>query len=163
MPKTDLQKRSYYGFVVAYWEHILLMYIGIPVCAIILAFGFIRPSMVTQNNYWYKLVITILVLLLAYALADIAKRETEDNMNFIDREFANENKELVRHVDKIYQDYLNHDFVYYSMIAAIVCVVATLVVFLLSVFIHGLLPVAYVILDLTIIAVIVMFELDTLY
>lgn len=162
MPETDLQKRFYRGFVVPYWEHILLMYIVIPICAIILAFGFIRPSMIAQNSYWYKLVITILVLLLAYALADIAKRETEDNMNFIDREFANENEELVRHVDKMYQDYLNHDYVYYSMFAALACLVATVVIFLLSIYIHGLLLFAYIALDLTIVAGIVMFDLDTL-
>lgn len=162
MSDTDLQKKVYRDFAIAYWLHILLMYMGIPICAIVLAFGFIRPSAIAQHNYWYKLVITILVLAILYAVGEITKRETEYDKHFIDREFANENKELVRRVDKMYQAYLNYDRVYYSMIAAIVCVFATVVIFLLSIFIPALLAVVYWVLDLTIVAVIVMFDLDTL-
>lgn len=162
MPETDTQKKVYRNFVISYWLHILLMYIGIPICAIILAFGFIRPSAVAQQGYWYKLVITILALAIAYALGDITKRELEYDKPFIDRNFANENKDLVRRVDNMYQKYLNHDHVYYSMIAAIVCVVATVVIFLLSIFIPALLAVVYWVLDLTIVTVIVMFDFDTL-
>lgn len=162
MPETDTQKEVYRNFAIAYWLHNLLMYAGIPICAIILAFGFIRPSAVAQQDYWYKLVITILALAIAYALGDITKRELEHTKSFIDRNFANENKDLVRRVDNMYQKYLNHDYVYYSMIAAIVCVVATVTIFLLSIFIPALLAVVYWVLDLTIVAVIVMFDLDML-
>lgn len=163
MPKTDLQKRFYRDFVTNHWLHILLMYVGIPVLAVTLAFGFIRPSAVSQHSYGYKLVITILALLLIYAEAYIARYDSENAKNGIDRLFVDENKDLVNRVDKIYQNYLNHDYVYYSMIVAIVCVVATLIVFLATIFIPALLSVAYWILDLTIVAVIVMFELATLY
>lgn len=163
MPKTNQQKRAYHEFIITHWLHILLMYVAIPVCAVVLAFGFIRPSMVAQHGYWYKLVITLLVLVLAYALGYITQHASVDTKNAINRLFANENKDLVNRVDKIYQNYLDHDYVYYSMIIAIICVVITLIALLVSVFIRGLLPVAYVALDLTIVSVIVMFELDSLY
>lgn len=163
MPKTEQQKRLYRDFVSNHRFHILLMYVVIPVLAVMLAFGFIRPSAVSKHGYWYTLAFVILALLITYAEAYIARSDSENTMNAIDRIFANENKDLVNRVDKMYQNHLKHDYVYYSMIAAIVCVVATLIALLLSVFIPALLSVAYWILDLAIVAIIVMFDLDTLY